>query len=131
MISFQQQLTTLRHNMKKLAYFSLSMLCLQSTAAHTEEAANPPSIIEDIVSMKLVNLKNQFIVVEYNDKETIFHDKILEKEMKERGVLIPPALRDRFSGKSSVKMNDPEFQVAFKEVFCPNVFNPKNFEWTE
>ncbi|MBS0649684.1 MAG: hypothetical protein JSR93_00835 [Verrucomicrobia bacterium] len=117
--------------MKKLAYFSLSMLCLQSVPSHAEEAANQPSIMEDIVSMKLVNLKNQFIVVEYNDKETIFHDKILEKEMKERGVLIPPALRDRFGGKSNVRMNDPEFQVAFKEVFCPNVFNPKNFEWTE
>lgn len=121
----------MRPRMKKLAFLSLSMLCLQSVAGHTEEAAHPPTIIEDIVSMKLVNLKNQFVVVEYNGKETVFHDKILEKEMKERGVLIPPALRDRFSGKSNVRMSDPEFQVAFKEVFCPNVFNPKNFEWTE
>lgn len=117
--------------MKKLAYLSSALLCFQSIATHAEETASQPSIIKEIVSMKLVNLKSQFVVVEYSGKETIFHDKILEKEMKERGVLIPQALRDRFGGKANIRMADPEFQVAFKEVFCPNVFNPQNFEWTE
>ena len=117
--------------MTRRALWCSALLCLLSTPSFTEEPVSQPSIIKEIVSMKLVNLKKQFVVVEYKEEQTLIHDKILEQEMKEGGVLIPPALRERFGGKTNVRLTDPEFQVAFKEVFCPNIFNLRNFEWQE
>jgi hypothetical protein len=81
--------------------------------------------------MKLINVKSGFVVAEYQGKKTIIHDRILEKEMTIRGVIIPLALRSEYSGKAAVRLNDQEFQKAFKELYSEQVFNPKNYHWEE
>lgn len=109
--------------------WSIALLCLLAPPGFAQEAVNQPPTVKQISSARLINLKNQSIIVEYKEIETIFHDKILEEEMKARGVLIPPALRSRFGNKDRVRLNEPEFQAAFREVFCSNVFNHHDFEW--
>src|SRR5579863_10409366 len=42
-------------------------------------------------SMKLVNTKTGFVVVEFERGLVHFHDRFLEAEMKETGILIPPS----------------------------------------
>ncbi len=78
--------------------------------------------------MKLVNTKSGFVVVEYQGDKTIFHDRILEKEMRVRGITIPPALRSEYGGKSAVRLNEKEFQKAFKEIYCKQAFHSP-FAW--
>ncbi len=81
-------------------------------------------------TMKLVNTKSGFVVVEYQGDKIIFHDRMLEKEMQVRGIVIPPALRCEYGGKSSVRLNEKEFQKAFKEVYCKQAFSPQSYEWS-
>lgn len=81
--------------------------------------------------MKLINLRLKFVVADYQGEKTLIHDRILLKEMTFRGVMIPPALRGEYGGKSVVRIGDKEFQKAFKEFYFPQVFNPNNYSWTE
>ena len=81
--------------------------------------------------MKLINLKSGFVVAEYRGDKTIIHDRILEKEMTARGVAIPPPLRGEFNGKDAIRLSDKEFQRAFKEIYSPQVFNPKSYSWED
>jgi hypothetical protein len=81
--------------------------------------------------MKLIHVKSGFVVAEYKGEKTIIHDRILEKEMSIRGVMIPPALRSEYSGKGAVRLSDKEFQKAFKELYFATAFNPKNYHWEE
>ncbi len=81
--------------------------------------------------MKLINLKSGFVVAEYRGDKTIIHDRILEKEMTARGVTIPPPLRAEFNGKDAIRLSDKEFQRAFKEIYSPQVFNPKSYSWED
>lgn len=92
---------------------------------------NPDTQHPKVQKMKLINLKSQFVVVEYCGDKTIINDRILEKEMILRGVAIPPPLRSEFNGKDSVRLDDKEFQKAFKEIYSPQVFNPKGYNWEE
>lgn len=79
--------------------------------------------------MKLINVKSGFVVVEYQGNKTIFHDRMLEKEMTVRGVIIPPPLRSEYGGKSSVRLDEIEFQKAFKDVYCKQAFNSQAYQW--
>jgi hypothetical protein len=82
-------------------------------------------------TMKLVNTKSGFVVVEYQGDKTIFHDRMLEKEMQMRGIIIPPALRSEYGGKSTVRMNEKEFQKAFKEIYSKQAFSSQSYEWSK
>lgn len=79
--------------------------------------------------MKFINVKSGFVVVEYKGEKTIVHDRVLEKEMQIRGVMIPSALRSEYGGKATVRLNEKEFQKAFKELYSVQVFNPKKYHW--
>lgn len=81
--------------------------------------------------MKLINNKSGYVVAEYQGEKTVIHDRILEKEMTIRGVIISPALRSEYGGKATVHPNEREFQKAFKELYFTRVFNPKNYHWEE
>jgi hypothetical protein len=81
--------------------------------------------------MKLINVKSGFVVAEYQGNQTLIHDRVLEKEMAMRGVMIPPARRSEYGGKAAVRLNEREFQKAFKELYSTQVFNPKNYHWEE
>jgi hypothetical protein len=82
-------------------------------------------------TMKLIHIKSGFVVAEYQGEKTMIHDRVLEKEMTIRGVMIPSGLRPDYGGKIAVRLNDKEFQKAFKELYSTQAFNPKSYHWEE
>lgn len=77
----------------------------------------------------LIHRKTGFVVAEYRGEKTIIYDRVLEKEMALRGVVIPLLLREEYGGKTSVRSHEKEFQKAFKELYFHQVFNPLNYLW--
>ena len=79
--------------------------------------------------MKLIHLNSGFVVAEILQRKIIIHDRMLEKEMRIRGIAIPPPLRAAYGGKVAVRLEDPEFEKAFKEAYFPMAFNPQSYSW--
>lgn len=79
--------------------------------------------------MKLINLKANFVVAEFQGDNTLIYDRMLEKEMRVRGIVIPGPLREKYKQKSAVLLSDPEFQKAFKEIYCQQVFCTGSYKW--
>lgn len=92
-------------------------------------AEDPSELVEQQKTQKLIHVKSNVTLVEFIGEDTVFHDHILEKEMTERGVLIPPALRGLYNGKEAIRLGEEEFQRAFKEVFSINIFDSSNYAW--
>lgn len=80
-------------------------------------------------SMKLVNNKSGYVVVEFKEGQAQFNDRFLEAEMKESGILIPPSMVDQFDGKETILYGDPLFEKAFKEVYYPLCITSSIYEW--
>lgn len=80
-------------------------------------------------SMKLVNRKTGFVVVELKGGKAEFHDRFLEEEMKETGILIPPAMKEQFEGKDIVYLGDSLFEKAFVEVYYPQCISTSVYQW--
>lgn len=81
--------------------------------------------------MKLVNTKTGFIVVEFNQGKAEFHDRFLEAEMKETGILIPPALVKSYANKEVIYFGDPLFEKAFIEVYYPLCIANVLYQWQQ
>lgn len=79
--------------------------------------------------MKLVNTKTGFVVVEFNQGKPVFYDRFLEAEMKETGILIPPALVKLFDNKEVIFMGEPLFEKAFIEVYYPLCIANSVYQW--
>jgi len=86
---------------------------------------------EEDPTMKLVNVKSGFIVVEFSQGKTRFGDRFLEAEMKKAGVLIPQAKRAEFDGKESILLGDPLFQKAFVEIYVPLYIASPTYQWEQ
>lgn len=86
---------------------------------------------EEHPSMKLVNVKSGFVVVEFSKGETHFGDRFLEAEMRKAGILIPQAKRAEFGGKDSVLLGDPLFQKAFVEIYVPLNIASSTYSWEQ
>jgi hypothetical protein len=120
-------------------FLLISTLLAAFTAPIPPATDNPPPTVVTIdnttleapKSAKLVHVKSNFTVVEFIGEDTIIHDAILAKEMLERGVLIPPALQGLYHGKEAIRLGEEEFQRAFKEIFCVNIFSSSNYVWQE
>jgi|GEM_PF-1658230 len=87
------------------------------------------AIQQEEVSMKLVNTRTGFIVIEFKHGTPQFHDRFLEAEMKERGISIPSNRRADFDGKDSIYPNDPLFQQAFEEIYVPQTIASSYYQW--
>ncbi|MFZ0565916.1 MAG: hypothetical protein WAM28_07010 [Chlamydiales bacterium] len=81
--------------------------------------------------MKLVNKQTNEPIIEFEGKKTLFHNKFLEQEMRSIGILIPHGLRGVYHGKNYVRLEDEEFQKAFKEIYCLTSMNPDTFQWQD
>lgn len=79
--------------------------------------------------MKLINLKTGFIVVEFKEGKAEFHDRFLEAEMKETGILIPPVMTKDFENKEVVFLGDALFERAFVEVYYPLCIVNSIYQW--
>lgn len=81
--------------------------------------------------MKLVHKQTGNVVVEFKDNITTFHNPFLEKEIKQRGIFIPPFMRDQFDGKEIVFMTDPLFEKAFVDVYWQFTMPKTQYEWQD
>lgn len=85
---------------------------------------------EEKMHKKLINQETERVIVEVNGDEITFDDPILEVQMSEIGVFIPPAFREKFGGKEYVKLGDKEFIEAFETFFVPN-YRKAVYSWQE
>lgn len=121
--------------LKTLLLGALLTFSIEPLSAEDPQAA--PTVVtisseapdEQPKTQKLIHVKSNFTLVEFIGQDTVFHDRILEKEMTERGVLIPPALRGLYNGKEAIRLGEEEFQRAFKEIFSINIFDSSNYAW--
>ena len=81
--------------------------------------------------MKLINTKTGYVVVEFQNGRAHFHDRFLEAEMKETGILIPPAYTSQYEGKEVIFLGEPEFERAFKEIYYPLCIANLRYQWQE
>ena len=79
--------------------------------------------------MNLVSVTTNQTLVEFHDHKPIFHNKYLEKEMKEIGIVIPDFLRGDFQGRAVIKLDDDLFNRAFKDVFYPLHMDSSKYQW--
>ncbi len=79
--------------------------------------------------MKLINTKTGFVVVEFIQGKAAFHDRFLEVEMRETGILIPPAFAKIFEDKEVIFLGDPLFEKAFVEIYYPLCIANTVYQW--
>lgn len=79
--------------------------------------------------MKLVNTKTGYVVVEFQDGRAHFHDRFLEAEMQETGILIPPSQMHEFNEEEVVFLGDELFEKAFLEVYYPLCIANSLYQW--
>lgn len=79
--------------------------------------------------MKLVNTKTGFVVVEFKAGKAEFHDRFLESEMQETGILVPPAMAKEFQDKEVIFLGDPLFEKAFIEIYYPYCIANVVYQW--
>lgn len=82
-------------------------------------------------AMKLINTKTGFVVVEFKQGKAEFHDRFLEAEMKETGILIPPAMTASYANKEVIYLGDPLFEKAFIEVYYPLCIANVLYQWQQ
>ncbi len=80
---------------------------------------------------RLVNTHTEQPLVEYEGAKTIFHNKYLEHEMRDIGILIPHGLRGLYNGKETVRLGDDEFQKAFRDIYYLTAMNVETFKWQD
>ena len=79
--------------------------------------------------MKLINTKTGYVVVEFENGGVQFHDRFLEAEMKETGILIPRSHQAQFAGKETIFFGDPLFEKAFLEIYYPLCISNVLYTW--
>lgn len=82
---------------------------------------------EDV--LRLVNTKTDSVIVSFYENRAEIHHPILAKELENSGIFIPPYLREKFDGKTTVFLEDPLFQKAFVEVYYPLVIANPVYQW--
>jgi hypothetical protein len=106
---------------KRMALLAMALFAASALIANQQEE----------ITMKLVNTRNGFVIVEFKNGSPQFHDRFLEAEMKESGIAIPAKRRDDFKGKDTIYFDDPQFQQAFTEIYVPLVLASKQYEWQD
>lgn len=79
--------------------------------------------------MEFVNQQSGFVVVEQREGKVIFHDPIVEADMKEIGVAIPREARSRYEGREYVKLGEDGFFEAFREFYSVYIYDPDVYQW--
>ena len=79
--------------------------------------------------MRLVNVRTGETVIEFNESGTVFHNRLLESEMRHMGIDIPHGLRGTYHGKDCIHLDDEDFEKAFKEIYYLTYLSPSRFAW--
>lgn len=51
--------------------------------------------------------------------------------MRSIGIPVPHGLRGIYNGKDYIRLEDQEFQKAFKEIYYLTAMNHEMFQWTD
>ncbi len=86
---------------------------------------------EEKMKKQLINKTNKFVVVEIEDGKFTFNDPILEVQMRELGVFIPPSQSDLYNGKEMITLDDPDFQRAFEQFYVPSNLHSSTYAWID
>lgn len=70
-------------------------------------------------------------MVEFEGKKTHIYNKFLEHEMRSIGIPVPHGLRGLYNGKDYIRLEDEEFQKAFKEIYYLTSMDPEAFQWKD
>ena len=84
---------------------------------------------EETIMRQLINQQNQFIVVEVEGEQIKFNDPVLEEQMKEIGIFIPPSQRQYFDDKKTITLDDPQFLEAFEKYYIPSNLHQGSYKW--
>jgi len=82
-------------------------------------------------SMKLIHKTTGFVVAQEQGQSLQINDPFLEKELKLKGIAIPAPLRAQFDGKAVVRVGDPLFAKAFREVYLRINMGEGSYEWKD
>jgi hypothetical protein len=80
---------------------------------------------------KLVNKQTNQVIVKFDGAETVFYNKFLEQEMRTIGIPIPHGLRGVYHGKECIRLEDEEFQKAFREIYYLTSMGSETFNWSD
>ncbi|MGM0440529.1 MAG: hypothetical protein ACQEP8_05405 [Chlamydiota bacterium] len=81
--------------------------------------------------MRLVDVTSGKTIVDFQEGNIAFGDGFLKKDMQVNGVSIPDAIKAKYDGQSSVKLDDHKFEKAFKEVYYQLNMNHKIYQWQD
>lgn len=79
--------------------------------------------------MQLIHKTSKKPLIEFLKEQVLFYNPILEKMLRIQGIAIPLQLQEKYQQKAFVKLGDPLFQKAFCEIYCPQYFGSKEYEW--
>ena len=117
-------MTPLSHKIKKLLQWTLRACLCALVAFYTL------SLLKR-TCMQLIHKKTGFVVAEENRTALAIKDPFLLKDLQISGISIPSALRGQYEGKANIKMDDPLFPKAFKEVYLKLQMKEGMYEWKE
>ena len=79
--------------------------------------------------MRLIHKKSRFNIITLEENTILINDPFLKKELLYKGISIPLYKRSEYGMKSSIKMEDPLFLKAFKEIFVKTRFSDSSYIW--
>ena len=79
--------------------------------------------------MSLINEETGQVVVTFKNGSAHFNNRFLEEEMKEIGIPIPFLSAPDFEDRQVIYLQDPLFEKAFIEVYCPSFLNDSIYQW--
>ncbi len=79
--------------------------------------------------LQFINQESGFVVVEQKDKLVVFHDPILEAEMTNTGIAIPPEHQEKYDHRERIKLGEEGFFEAFKEFYSVYIYDSTVYMW--
>lgn len=77
--------------------------------------------------MRIIETKNNTVIVEDGEKGLLVRNKNLEQEWKVTGIAIPHLKKMEFDNQTVVKLGDKNFRKALIEVYYPLNMNKTLF----
>lgn len=67
--------------------------------------------------MKIINKRDNTEFMHIKDGKPYFTNQYVGMAFAQQGIFIPSGMRDEYGGKDMVRLNDVEFEKAFRELY--------------
>lgn len=82
--------------------------------------------------MRIINIATNAEFMHIHSGELAqFTNKYIQQGFEEHGIVIPPGLREEYSGKSMVYLEDPEFEKAFRNLYFSSEMDHNTYQLIE